>query len=106
MRRFTKDIFKVAVFLKLQFLLPISTCFLPNFAVEHNEVKMLQCRMLLYIMSFSSICLSCCRGNGALKGIDYTVDRNANNETYGVYSAHLFSSGAQDIISKYTTQTV
>ena len=67
---------------------------------------MLQCRMLLYIMSFTSICLSYCRGNGALKGIDYTVDHNANNETYGVYSAHLFSSGAQDIIGKYTTQMV
>ena len=92
------------MFLKLQFLLPISTCFLPNFTVEHNEVKMLQGRMLLYIMSFTSICLSCCRGNGALKGIDYTVDHNANNETYGVYSAHLFSSSAQDIICKYARQ--
>ena len=54
--------------------------------------------------SGSHIFKSYCRGNGPYNGIDYTVDHNANNETYGVYSAHLFSSSAQDIICKYARQ--
>lgn len=50
--------------------------------------------------------IGCCTGRSYNKfdGLDYTVNDAGSNETFGEYSAHLFTRHAQKLISTYISE--